>query len=171
MLVFQRFGGSFLLASAVLLFTVNSSQRGDATFLPQQEDALAPLSWIAGDWETAPGNEYSEEHWTHPADKLMLGVSRTLAGGKTVSFEFMRIEARPDGIYYVAQPGGRPGVDFKLARNPGQEAVFENPGHADHLKHIIYRKNADGSMTARIEGENSGKPFAVDYPYRPMLKR
>ena len=102
---------------------------------------------------------------------MMLGVSRTLAGDKTVSFEFMRIEERADGIYYVAQPHGRTGVDFKLVSDKEHEAVFENPGNTDHLKHIIYRKNADGSMTARIEGEDNGKPFAEDYPYSPMGSR
>ncbi len=46
---------------------------------------------------------------------MLVGMSRTVAAGRTTSFEFMRIEARADGIYYVAQPGGRPPVDFKLA--------------------------------------------------------
>ena len=78
----------------------------------------------------------------------------------------MRIEARADSIDYVAQPGGRPPVDFKLASDWATELVFVNPGHADHLKKVIYRREADGRLTARVEGENGGTPFAEDYPYR-----
>jgi len=98
----------------------------------------------------------------------MLGMSRAVQDEKTVEFEFLRIERRADGIYYVAQPGGRPGVDFKLGSLRGQEAVFENAGHADHLKKIIYRKNSDGSLTARIEGEEKGQPFSQEWQYWPQ---
>jgi len=38
----------------------------------------------------------------------MLGMSRTLSGERMVAFEFLRIETRPDGIFYVAQPRGNP---------------------------------------------------------------
>jgi hypothetical protein len=31
---------------------------------------------------------------------------------------------------------------------------------------VIYRRNADGSLTARIEGENDGRSFSEDYAYR-----
>ena len=77
----------------------------------------------------------------------------------------MRIEARSDGIFYVAQPSGRPPVDFKLASDSPTELIFVNPGHADHLKKVIYRREAADRLTARIEGENSGKTFAEDYAY------
>jgi len=97
---------------------------------------------------------------------MLVGMSRTVAGGRTTAFEFMRIEARPDGIYYVAQPGGRPPVDFKLASESAAELIFVNPGHADRLKKVIYRREADGRLTARIEGENGGTAFSEDYPYR-----
>jgi hypothetical protein len=40
-----------------------------------------------------------------------------------------------------------------------------NPGHADHVEGILYRKNSDRFMTGRIEGEDDGKPFARDFPY------
>src|SRR5262249_6998864 len=126
------------------------------------------LAWMAGAWELREGNSCTEEYWTLPSDDSLIGVSRTVENGRTRSFEFMRIEARADGIYYVAQPGGRPAVDFKLASAPGTTLTFVNPGHADHLKQIIYRRDGtdDTGMAARIEGENNGKAFAVDFAYR-----
>ena len=60
----------------------------------------------------------------------MLGMSRTVSGARTVSFEYLRIETRPDGIYYVAHPRAKsPGTDFKLVRSDRGQAVFENPSH------------------------------------------
>jgi hypothetical protein len=127
---------------------------------------LGDLAWLAGDWQLIGAKQCVEEQWTGPSSNMLIGMSRTVADGRTTSFEFMRIEARADGIYYVAQPGGRSPVDFKLASDSATDLVFVNPGHADHLKTVIYRREPDGRLTARIEGENGGKPFAEDYAYR-----
>ena len=94
---------------------------------------------------------------------MMLGVSRTVVGDKAVGFEFLRVEARPEGVYYVAQPNGRAGTEFKLTKLEGESAVFENPEH-DHPKIIRYRKNEDGSLTARIEGDEGVQAFV----FRPI---
>jgi hypothetical protein len=132
--------------------------------------SLKDLAWLAGDWEMREGSDCVEEHWTLPSADNLIGMSRTIdQTGRTKSFEFLRIEARADGIYYVAQPGGRPPVDFRLTSEPGPgttEMIFANPGHADRLKRIVYRRDGDAGLAAKIEGENNGKPFAVDFPYR-----
>ncbi len=94
----------------------------------------------------------------------MLGMSRTVAGDKTVEFEYLRIEQRADGIYYVAHPKARcPGTDFKLTRASATEAVFENPQH-DFPKRIIYRKTSDDAITASIDGGEGTK--AISFPYK-----
>jgi uncharacterized protein DUF6265 len=132
-----------------------------------QTTTLADLSWIAGAWETAPGaKRQSEEHWTTAAGATMMGMSRTVAGEKTVEFEYLRIEQRADGIYYVAHPKARcPATDFKLTRASANEVVFENPQH-DFPKRIIYRKGADDSLTASVDGGEGTK--AISYAYRRM---
>jgi hypothetical protein len=135
--------------------------------LTTQTTTLADLSWIAGAWETAPGaKRQSEEHWTTAAGATMMGMSRTVAGEKTVEFEYLRIEQRADGIYYVAHPKARcPATDFKLTRASANEAVFENPQH-DFPKRIIYRKGADDSLTASVDGGEGTK--SISYAYRRM---
>ena len=114
-----------------------------------QNPTLADLAWISGDWQSAPGGRRQvEEHWTSAAGGSMMGVSRTVAGDKTVEFEYLRIEQRADGIFYVAHPKARcPGTDFKLTRASATEAVFENPQH-DFPKRIVYRKTGDDGLTA-----------------------
>lgn len=132
-----------------------------------QSTTLADLAWIAGDWRTASGaRRQIEEHWMQAAGASMMGMSRTVAGDKTVEFEYLRIEQRADGIYYVAHPKARcPGTDFKLTRVSANEAVFENPQH-DFPKRIIYRKGADDSLTASVDGGDGSK--AVTFAYRRM---
>ena len=128
--------------------------------------ALQDIAWLAGQWQISSPTRCVEEQWTEPSSNMLVGMSRTVAAGRTTSFEFMRIEARADGIYYVAQPGGRPPVDFKLESESPTELIFVNPGHADRLKRVIYRREGDGGLAARIEGENGGNAFAEDYAYR-----
>src|SRR6185503_2767987 len=90
-----------------------------AVFVTLQTLTLADISWMAGDWQTAPdGRRQIEEHWTQVAGGSMLGMSRTVAGEKTVEFEYLRIEQRDDGIYYVAHPQARcPATRSTIFRN------------------------------------------------------
>jgi hypothetical protein len=129
---------------------------------------IEDLSWMSGDWETASGRQQIDEHWSKVAGGSMMGMSRTVAGGKTVSFEYLRIEARGAEIYYVAHPRARnPGTDFKLVRLTGDEAVFENLAH-DFPKRLLYRRNRDGTLTARVEGDGTEKEKAQEFHYRPI---
>ena len=140
------------------------------TFLPAisvsaiEEHTINDLSWISGDWQTPPGGRAQiEEHWTQPGGASMIGMSRTIAGNKTAEFEYLRIEQRADGIYYVAHPKARcPGTDFKLTRLTAQEAVFENPQH-DFPKRIIYRKTAADALTASIDGGEGTKAMSFAF--------
>lgn len=136
-----------------------------AFLITPQTSTLADISWISGAWQTEPGGRRQiEEHWTKVAGESMLGMSRTVAGDKTVEFEYLRIEQRAEGIYYVAHPKARcPGTDFKLTRASATEAVFENPQH-DFPKRIIYRKTADDALTATIDGGEGSK--AMSFAYR-----
>lgn len=141
-----------------------------STFLagapPQASFKVEDLSWISGDWRGAMGSAQVEEYWTGAAGGSMMGLSRTVSGGRTVGFEYLRIETRPDGIFYVAHPRAKsPGTDFKLVRLQGREAVFENPQH-DFPKRIIYRSDADGSLTARVEGNGTEKEKPQEFRYQ-----
>jgi hypothetical protein len=129
-----------------------------------QATTIGDLAWLAGDWQTAAGGRRQiEEHWTGIAGGTMMGMSRTVAGEKTVEFEYLRIEQRADGIYYVAHPKARcPATDFKLTKSTATEAVFENPQH-DFPKRIIYRKTGDDSLTASIDGGEGSKAMTFSF--------
>ena len=150
---------------SLLVFVV-----GGPNLSAQSRESLSDLAWLAGGWQGTMGKAQIEEHWIQPAGGTMLGVSRTVAGGRTVSFEFLRIESRPDGPVYVAQPQGRPPVEFKLTQRSENRAMFENLQH-DNPKIIRYSREADGSLRAEIEGDEKGKHQKMEFKFQPIPRR
>ncbi len=134
---------------------------------PDAVPDLAAVSWMAGNWRLESPNVTIQEQWMEPAGKLMLGMSRTTSKRGSF-FEFLRVEARADGIYYVAQPKGAPPTDFKLVRHTAKEAVFENLAH-DFPKRIIYRSDSPTELTARVEGDASSKEPAEEFKYHRVM--
>lgn len=127
--------------------------------------SIDSLSWMAGAWSGKMGRADIEEHWIPPAGKMMMAVSRTVVGDRTVAFEFLRIEQRPDAIVYIAQPGGRPPTEFQLTASTATSATFENPRH-DNPKLIRYTKEADGTLVAEIEGDEKGKRVSQRFVFK-----
>jgi len=145
-----------LLAAALLLICHSDSMTRGAG--AGSAVTISDLAWMVGNWQTeANGRFVSDEHWTAPAGGSMIGMSRTVAGEKMVSFEYLRVEQRGTEVFYVASPKGRcPATDFKLTRTSAKEAVFENPEH-DFPKRIIYKRTAEAELTASIDGGEGTK--------------
>jgi hypothetical protein len=131
-----------------------------------QERDLTLFAWLAGTWESTGGTRAVEEHWTTPTANQMIGMSRTVAGGRTVEFEFLRIEKQGADLVYVPQPAGRPPVSFTLASSDGGRFVFRNTSGEDRVSTIEYRRDGDDGLIARVEGAQNGKPFALEYRYK-----
>lgn len=113
-------------------------------------EALTHLSWLTGTWQVTEGSATTEEHWRPARGGMMLGVSQTVRDGATSAFEHLRIEARQNGVFYVASPNDATPTEFELVDQSDWRAVFENPEH-DFPTRIIYSR--DGSrLTARVEG-------------------
>jgi len=127
---------------------------------------LSAFAWLAGVWHAADGAASTEERWMSPTSNLILGASRTVKDGRTVGFEFMRLEKRGPDIYYIPQPNGRPPVDFKMTSAENGSFVFENREGVDRVHRIEYRREGDDGLYARIEGVQNGKPFLLEYRYR-----
>ena len=122
---------------------------------------LARLSWMAGAWASQSADEWSEEHWLPARGGTMLGVHRDVRGPRTTAFEFLRIEARPDGLVYLASPGGRPPTEFRAIEVGDERVVFENPRH-DFPQRILYWRGKD-ALHARIEGIDRGQPSSMEW--------
>lgn len=124
------------------------------------------LIWLAGCWQSVGGEPGSGEQWTPPAGDTLLGVSRTVRGGRTVAYEFLRIRRLDDGrLAYVALPSGQRETTFPLLRATERSLVFENLEH-DFPQRVIYSLDDDGVLHARIEGLRRGELRSVDFPLR-----
>lgn len=128
---------------------------------------LADLEFLAGVWVSDAGETRVEESWLCPAVDTMIGMGRTTsaATGKTVFFEYLRIESRDEGLVYVAQPKGGRATEFRLVRLSGGTATFENLAH-DFPKRIVYSTSARGGLTARVEGDSSTGERSEEIRYR-----
>jgi hypothetical protein len=130
------------------------------------QPTLHDLGWIAGSWTGALRGVEMEEHWTAPKGDSMIGIHRDVGQGRTLSFEFLRIEQRQDQIVYLSMPNGRsPATPFPLRELSGTRVVFENPAH-DFPQRIIYWK--DGTdLRARIEGTINGTAGSEEWRWSP----
>lgn len=126
---------------------------------------LSTLSWMTGSWSGSAHGVEMEEVWMAPKGNTMLGLHRDVKNGRTVMFEFLRIEAATDGITYWASPRGRPATPFRLIEHKDQRAVFENPQH-DFPTRIIYWLAKDGALHARIEGKQGDKMVSEEWTWR-----
>ena len=158
---------SFMLVFLVAAFLTQTAPTAAAEPAPGPAAAarVADLAWMAGLWEGDKDGARNEEQWLAPAGGTMLGVSRTLAGGKTVFIEFMRIEETAGKVVMTVYPAAGAGVPFTLARSGPAEAVFENPAH-DFPQRILYRRDTGEKLFARIESIAPGGPPGSDYHFR-----
>ncbi|MEJ0086276.1 MAG: DUF6265 family protein [Pseudomonadota bacterium] len=132
-------------------------------------DKPAALDWFSGHWCSERNGEFIEETWLAPRGDLLLGMSRTVKGARTSSFEFLRIEWAAGVPSYIAQPQGHPPVTFKWTAGGADWARFENTAN-DFPKRVEYRRTTDG-LYAEIAGPGKdGKTFAIPFDYRACAK-
>lgn len=104
---------------------------------------ITDAAFLTGTWQHQRGDHRSDESWSAPAGGGMLGHGRRTTGTTTDFFEFLRIEARPAGLVYIAQPGGGPPVEFPQSRCAAAELEFTNRAH-DYPQQLRYRLDRDG---------------------------
>lgn len=126
--------------------------------------SVTELGWMAGCWKMSSGARAVTEYWLPPEGGTMIGVSRTVSGGRTVEYEFLLLRAGAKGVEYVAKPSGQAEGVFPATMVSATEAVFENPAH-DFPTRITYRKVEKG-IVAVIDGTVKGKPRAIEFRYQ-----
>ncbi|HWZ74453.1 MAG TPA: DUF6265 family protein [Casimicrobiaceae bacterium] len=153
--------------------TVNAPAEPPNTAAPttpgSPTSALDPLGWLHGCWDGKVNQRDFREEWLPLRGDMMIGVSQTVLQGKTQDFEYLRLELRPEGVFYVAVPSGKKETSFRLSdstRDGDSEIfTFENPVD-EFPQRIIYRRGSGGSLYAHVEGKLNGQPRSVIYPMR-----
>lgn len=129
--------------------------------------AISQLAWLAGQWRMEKAGRVIDEHWMAPAGGVMLGMARTVAKGRVLSYEFTQIREGPGGeLYFIAQPSGQKEATFKLLSLTETGVVFENKEH-DFPQTVSYSLKPGGSMLAYIEGPGAdGATKRIEYPFQ-----
>jgi hypothetical protein len=164
-----------LAACAAMFSAATLAQAPPATpdIVKLPTDSMAELSWLYGCWGGKVNQRDFREQWMPLRGNQLIGLGSTEFEGKLSSYEYLRIEQRADGIYYVAVPSGQKEAAFKLVsaakdeRDKSSTFVFENPQH-DFPQRISYRRGTEGWLYATVEGKVQGQAQdrQVTYPYR-----
>jgi hypothetical protein len=136
-------------------------------------DAFAALAWLEGCWRGSVNQREFNEHWLPPRGSLMIGASHTVTEDKTQGYEFLRLEVRADGVYYVVAQSGQNETAYRLVERSVDDTAgrsdelftFANPA-LDFPSRIIYRRSGKGWLYATVEGKVGGAPRQVIYPMR-----
>jgi hypothetical protein len=152
-----------MIITTALLFTLGAAQ-------PPPAREAGSLDWLAGRWVSErEGGEWSEESWSPPRGRVMLGTNLSGRGNQATSFEFMRIAREGNDYVFYGSPAGGTPIAFRrtyMFEAPGKgfyQAMFENPDH-DFPKVINYRRHGD-RLTAGIAADTDGTR-AITWEFR-----
>jgi hypothetical protein len=130
---------------------------------------LVELGWLAGCWRGSVDQREFREHWLPLRGDLIVGAGHTVTAGRTQDFEYLRIEPRPEGVFYVAMPSGQKPTVFKLGERKvdGADTIFTFMNVAQEFpQSIIYRRATGGWLYVHVEGKLGGEERRIIYPFR-----
>ena len=138
---------------------------------------LDQLAWLRGCWAGKVEQFDFVENWLPARGGMMVGINQTIVqernksnATKTQDFQYLRLEERADGVYYVAIPSGKKESAFKLTsvgEELGRQAyTFTNNG--DEFPHeIVYMHGKEGWLFAKVSGKTANHPHPTEVTY-PM---
>ena len=130
-----------------------------------QSATIDRVKWLQGCWQTTRGEATIEEQWMAPRGGTMLGMGRTVRGGKIAEYELVLIKEQGAALAYEAHPSGQPSATFLSTTASDTSVVFENPKH-DFPQRVGYQRDGSEGLQAWIDGEVNGKARRVDFAYR-----
>ncbi|HEX7273925.1 MAG TPA: DUF6265 family protein [Casimicrobiaceae bacterium] len=151
--------------------------RGDAPASAAQGSGSSPLeqlSWLRGCWSGKVERREFMETWLPPRGGMMVGISQTIVqeprrgtGPRTQDYEYLRLEARPDGVYYVVVPSGEKETTFKLGTvgDTMGRTTYPFANLRDEFpQRIVYMRGSDGWLYAQVTGKVGNDSKEVTYP-------
>jgi len=135
------------------------------SFLHPQAVGVDRVAWIQGCWKTENPQRTIEEYWTAPRGDSMIGMGRTVRGGKLVDYEMVIIRPQGNQLAYEAHPAGQPSAVFLSTTVTDSLVTFENPQH-DFPQKIGYQQTAPDRLLAWVEGNEKGQNRRIEFPYQ-----
>ena len=128
--------------------------------------SVSALSWMAGSWGATIDGVEMEEHWTTAKGGTLVGMHRDVAKGRTVSFEFLRVEEQNGGLVYLASPRGAPPTPFPSGRSRRHSrGVRQSAARLPAANHLLEGRRG---LEARIEGPQGGKTVGEEWKWAPL---
>ena len=163
----------FLVGALFIATTAASQPSPESPPIAESTDvnSVASMAWLYGCWGGLVNKRDFREQWMPFRGNTMVGMSSTMLDDKLQSYEYLRIEARTDGVYYVVHSSGKTEEAFKLVsiandtRERASTYTFANPA-LEFPKRISYRRGTEGWLYATVEGKLNGQDQRVTYPMR-----
>lgn len=130
---------------------------------------VAALAWLAGCWQNTVNQREVREQWLPYRGGMLVGAGQQVLHGAMQDYEFLRIEARADGVYFTQFSGDRKESSFRLASTTTdqKDTIFTFTNTADAFPaRLIYRRGIEGWLYETIEGPLAGTDKKVIYPLR-----
>lgn len=127
---------------------------------------LEQLSWMTGDWKTDGPRGSMEERWSEITGGSLVGVFRSVNGGKMAMTELLIIEQEGDEIHLRLQqfgPGFVPRADashFVAVSIGERDVVFRNQG-TPGLYELNYHSEGPGDFRIRGRQAEGANPFEL----------
>jgi hypothetical protein len=144
-----------------------------APAVPPEQSPIYPLAWLEGCWASDVNKRETREHWLPLRGNLMLGMSQTVMQGKTQDYEYLRMESRPDGVYYVVLSSGQNATSFKFEGESvitmgdrSDDAFTFTNATLEFPSKVVYRRARQGWLYVSVEGKVKGSDKEVTYPMR-----
>jgi Domain of unknown function (DUF6265) len=151
-------------APAVAAGNANPAQASTADAGP-----VGSFAWLAGCWQGSVNQREFREQWLPLRGGLMIGAGQSVLRGRMQDYEFLRIEPRPDGVYFTQFGGDLKAISFRLATTTtdDKDTIFTFANTADGFPaRLIYRRGVEGWLYETIEGALNGTDRHVIYPLR-----
>ena len=145
-----------------ILLLLSASARAD-----EQRSKLDLIGWITGCWNRTEAGRELAEQWMAPRGGTMIGMSRMVGDGRTLSYEYMRIEEDDGRLTFTAIPSGQSETSFESTKITGRMVTFENLEH-DFPQRITYRWKTDSELLVILEGERNGESRSTRFWLRRM---
>ena len=101
-----------------------------------------------------------------PRGGLMVGMSRSIRGGRATGHELATISTDSDGLLvYHAEPSGQSPADFPARSVEDGRLEFVNAEH-DFPQKIVYARMDENFVHAAVFGEADGAEPVFLIPYR-----
>lgn len=117
---------------------------------------LSKLAFLRGCWlgRLKNGEITIQETWSTRSDGTWVATTLYISGGGIVGRETSSIEARNDGMAFLASSNGSPPETYSLMAASTDSVVFENPLKATFPSRVRYRRTASGGLSVTNEGLN-----------------